>query len=43
MLDHLFLWHDIVGNAGVALIVGCYFFIQVGRTAQKRGPDLFRR
>jgi hypothetical protein len=30
MLDHPFLWHGIVGNAGVALIVGCYFFIQVG-------------
>ena len=30
MLDHPFLWHDVIGNAGVALIVGCYFLIQVG-------------
>ena len=28
-------WHDIVGNAGVALIVGCYFLIQVGWIGSK--------
>lgn len=31
MPDHLFHWHDIVGNAGVAMIVGCFFLIQTGR------------
>ncbi|MFT5261043.1 MAG: hypothetical protein ACI9J2_000396 [Saprospiraceae bacterium] len=24
-------WHDIVGNAGVLCIVGCYFLLQVGK------------
>jgi len=24
-------WHDLVGNAGVAIILGCYFFAQTGR------------
>ena len=29
------LWHDILGNAGVALIVGCYFLIQAGCIGSK--------
>lgn len=24
-------WHDLVGNAGVLLILGCYFCAQTGR------------
>ncbi len=24
-------WHDIVGNLGVACIVGCYFLLQLGK------------
>ena len=24
-------WHDLVGNLGVLLILGCYFFAQTGR------------
>jgi hypothetical protein len=24
-------WHDLVGNAGVLLILGCYLFAQSGR------------
>jgi hypothetical protein len=35
MFEHMFMWHDIVGNAGVTLIVGCYFLIQGGWISSK--------
>ncbi|MEM7225627.1 MAG: hypothetical protein AAF495_21795 [Pseudomonadota bacterium] len=28
-------WHDLVGNAGVALIIGSYFLLQAGWFAAK--------
>ena len=30
MQELLVMWHNVVGNAGVALIIGCYFLLQVG-------------
>ncbi len=27
----LYEWHDLVGNIGVAIILGCYFCAQTGR------------
>ena len=35
MFDPQFQWHDVVGNGGVALIVGCYFLLQTGRLESK--------
>ena len=26
-----YAWHDLVGNAGVVFILGCYFFAQIER------------
>ncbi len=29
-------WHDLVGNVGVALILGTYFALQIGRLDARR-------
>jgi hypothetical protein len=31
-------WHDLVGNVGVALILGTYFALQIGRLDARRVP-----
>ncbi|MEM7171497.1 MAG: permease [Pseudomonadota bacterium] len=35
MAYHGIVWHDLVGNIGVAMIVICYFLLQMGRIGSK--------
>lgn len=32
----MYEWHDLVGNVGVALILGTYFALQIGRLDARR-------
>lgn len=32
----MYEWHDLVGNVGVALILGTYFALQIGRLDPRR-------
>lgn len=31
-----YTWHDIVGNVGVALMVGAYFLLQIGKLGSRQ-------
>lgn len=33
MVELNYEWHDLLGNAGVLLIIGSYFWLQIGRTS----------